>query len=380
MRSRLFKLMSCALGLGLASCGESEQSRPLPWPTNTFGQTGGAGAAGSGTAGAMATPGSASAGGGFDFAAPTPIDSPLTEVVKSNGCGTQLVVNSGAKVTIKTQGTKQADCADKLDDIPICGAWSTTRDYYVFLPANYDPNKAYPLVFEAPGCGGNGTDVAPINNNADNTVIRIGLTSGPNSVGHGTNPGQGCFDTSEGDDSIDWVFYENMYDNLNAKVCFDRNRVFAAGNRNGAWLANELGCKYAGDPLRPLRGVLSDTGGLPTDPQYVPRCRAAPMTGMWVHELNDTTNPFAGVKVAIDRAMALADCASGHDFDTAQLEKFPIGGGQPDDTCQHIVGCDPLYPLVVCPLLRTSRVHDSVVNPGWSTFIKTLETAPLLTP
>ncbi len=171
-----------------------------------------------------------------------------------------------------------------------------------------------------------------------------------------------------------------MYDALNAQLCFDRNRVFAAGSSNGAWLANELGCKYAGDALRPVRGVLPNSGGLPTDPKYVPTCSAAPLAGMWVHEVTDTAAPFSGAKIAIDRAMSTAHCTSAS-FDTAELVNFPIGGGKPDDTCKRVVDCDPLYPLVVCPLPGNGRSgHDDVVNPGWSTFIKMFEVAPLLTP
>ena len=36
-------------------------------------------------------------------------------------------------------------------------------------------------------------------------VVRVGLTPAPNSIGHGTNENQGCFDDKEGDDSVDWV-------------------------------------------------------------------------------------------------------------------------------------------------------------------------------
>lgn len=59
------------------------------------------------------------------------------------------------------------------------------REYYVWLPAGYDPTRAYPLVFEGPGCGGKGTDVYPFTNCAlpgnahgshDNVVNPGGVT------------------------------------------------------------------------------------------------------------------------------------------------------------------------------------------------------------
>jgi poly(3-hydroxybutyrate) depolymerase len=127
----------------------------------------------------------------------------------------------------------------------------------------------YELVFEAPGCSGNGAVVqslSPTNDNmgvgANRTVIRVGLTPPPLSVGHGTNPGEGCFDDKEGDDSVDFVFYESLLDKLETELCYDENRVFAAGTSSGAWLANELACKCAGDTHgHALRGVVTDGAG-----------------------------------------------------------------------------------------------------------------------
>jgi hypothetical protein len=362
--SGLFQVMAGALALGLAGCGQTQQPNPLlTVRPDAFGGTGG-----ETTLGVV----------GWVVDTPSqPFSSALTEIAPSDGCGKPVESQSGGKVTIQTSGVKAPDCADRaLDGTRVCNAWATPRDYYVYLPANYDPNKAYPLVFDAPGCGGNGTNIYPIN---DNHSIRVGLTPGPNSTGHGTNPEQGCFDDKEGDDSIDWAYYENVYDRLNAELCFDRNRVFAGGNSSGAWLANELGCKYAGDPIRPLRAVLPNSGGLPTEPLYLPTCSAAPLAGMWVHDVANTTTPFSSELVAIERAMALAQCESGS-YDTAVLQNFPIGGGNSDDTCQRISRCDPRYPLVVCALPGASRgSHDNVVVPGWSTFIKLFEAPPLLT-
>jgi len=365
--------MGFALALGCAGCGETQQADPFhvvrePNPV--------AGAGGQTTAGWAGSP--YGGGGGSASPMPMPIDNPLTQIVKSTGCGTEFAGMSGAHVTIPTRGVKDANCADHLDGVAVCGAWSVPRDYYVNLPAQYDPNKAYPLIFEAPGCGGNGTNIYPLPNIA-NQAIRIGLTPGPNSLGHGTNENQRCFDDKEGDDSVDWVFYENMYDKLNSELCFDRNRVFVSGNSNGAWLANELGCKYAGDALRPVRAVMPRAGGLPTEPAFVPTCSTAPVAGLWVQEVPGQTVPFSSGLVAIERAMALAQCANGHEFQTARLENFPIGGNNPDNVCQRIADCDPLYPLVVCPVPTvTQTANDSIVNPGWSTFVKLFETSPLL--
>jgi polyhydroxybutyrate depolymerase len=168
-----------------------------------------------------------------------------------------------------------------------------------------------------------------------------------------------------------------MWDKLASEVCFDKNRVFAGGNSSGAWWSNELGCKYAGDPTRPIRGIMPNTGGLPSEPQYKPTCTTKPMSGMWVHEIDDGTNPFSGNKYAIARAMMVNGCTMGNSFDNATLDPFPGGPAE----CKMIKGCPALYPLVVCPLNGNGHgSHENIVNPGVSTYLQMFQKAPFLTP
>jgi poly(3-hydroxybutyrate) depolymerase len=333
-------------------------------------------------------PGGGESSGGTGGASP---GGPITKVWKSDGCGKAYAGPMGGQAIVSmTKGEKDANCADALGGEPKCGLWGqpgstwrtepVPRDHYIYLPANYDPAKPYTLMLLGPGCGGNGTNIYPYNNNADGTIIRVGFTPPPNYVGHGTNQNQGCFDDKEGDDSVDWVQYEMVMDKLNAELCFDRNRVFAGGNSSGAWWSNELGCKYAGDAKYPIRGIIPNTGGLPTDAAHVPTCTNAPMAGMWIHEINDGTNPFSGNKVAIARAMSHNSCTIGSNFDNTMFDDFPIGGGQADNVCKKIRGCDPLYPLVVCPLPGNGHgSHDNVVNPGASTYLKMFSAGEFLT-
>ncbi|HXK18978.1 MAG TPA: hypothetical protein VNG33_14300 [Polyangiaceae bacterium] len=310
---------------------------------------------------------------------------PYPSVKPSVGCGTDATQATGefVKFTIQTSGTKDANCADKLaEGTSKCGAWSYPRDYYVWLPPNYDNQHAYPLVLQAPGCGGNGMQVfslSPTNSTAGDSgvrgsVIRIGLTPPPNEVGHATNPNQGCFDDKEGDDSVEWPFYEALIDKLKTELCYDENRVFATGNSSGGWLANELGCRYAGNTAGyAIRGVAVSRGGLPTQPAYTPTCTNEPISGIWIDEVNDATNPFVtGDKVAIARAIQVDGCMTS--YETAQFQDFPIGGGLPDNTCKKILGCSETSPLVVCQLPGLSHSgNQQYVNPGFAAFIKSLE-------
>ncbi|HEX3695673.1 MAG TPA: hypothetical protein VH374_09810 [Polyangia bacterium] len=302
---------------------------------------------------------------------------PITLVSPAAGCG--MPPTGTGEQTIQTMGTKPANCADS-----VCGAWSYTRQYNVVLPQGYVNSKAYPLVFEGPGCGGNQDAVYPLAingmNNAGNTVIRVGLSPPPNTIGHSTNPNQGCFDDKEGDSSVDWVFYENLWDKLATQICFDQNRVFAAGNSSGAWFSNEVGCKYAGDAKRPIRGIMPNTGGLPSQPMYEPTCTNNPLSGMWMGDLSDPENPFSNNIFAIQRAMKVNGCTTTTYDATTMTDPFPIGGGNADDQCKQVKGCPDLYPIMVCTVNNgTHESHENMAEPGFSTFLQLFQKAPFLT-
>jgi poly(3-hydroxybutyrate) depolymerase len=180
------------------------------------------------------------------------------------------------------------------------------------------------------------------------------------------------FHDREGDDSVDWPFYEAVMTWLETRFCFDEHRVFVTGNSGGSWFANELACQYANDPQFPIRGIGANTGGLPTDSAHRPTCNDEPLAGIWVHEVGDSTNPFSGNIVAINRAMEVNGC-TGSDYNTASFQNYPIGGGQADTTCRRILGCPADYPLVVCALAGNGHgSHPEVVDPGFYTLFESL--------
>lgn len=344
---------------------------------------GGTGQAGTAQGGSGGAQGGNGAGGTADAgesgaAGTSTVD--LLAVVPSSACGVATAPDDGT-YQIAVSGTK-TDCAHQ----PCIGDWTDSRDYSIFKPEGYVNTTPYMLVFEGPGCGGDSTSIYPYDNNANDTIIRIGLRPSQNvdiQAGHGTNPNQGCFDDKEGDDSVDFVLYENLYDLLDTQLCFDRNRVFAGGNSSGAWLANELGCKYAGDADRPIRGVMPNAGGLPDQPQFAPTCTDSSMAGFWVFEVGDSTHPFNQSAYAINRALSANCPGSFLTYDSITREDYPIGGGNADDVCQRLVDeqCDPLTPMVVCALNGTGHgSHDPLINPGVATFLQSFLAPPLAGP
>jgi hypothetical protein len=337
------------------------------------------GASGSGGGGGSGA-GAGATDGGVDEATVTSLGfagSDITKVVPTPGCGKPPAQALGTLVrnTIQTSGTKAPDCHDTK-----CGAWSYEREYYLQLPANYDPTTALSLIVEGPGCGGKGNNIYPLPS-LDTAVIRVGLSPSVEAAAFTDRVGQGCFDFNDGDNSVDWPFYENLYDRLASQICFDRNRAFVIGSLSGGGrFADELGCKYAGDATRPVRGVMANTGGLLTDPKQVPTCTTKPMAGMWIHEIGDTQAPFSGAKLAIARAMQVNGCTIGTGFDDAEFDIFPIADN-PDGTCKRIKGCPNITPLVVCPISGNNHTyHANIATPGFSSFIELFLMPPLLGP
>jgi hypothetical protein len=407
-------------GVG-GACG-----RGTPMPGGSAGATGSAGAAGSaataGQTGAAGLHEDASAGGGSAGVLATSdggdaveanavgaagscahgsagAPNPLTQVVPTSGCGHDTGESAATFLgKVVTMGTKAAGCADTA-----CGSWMYTRYYVVTLPFDYDKTKAYPLVLEAAGCGSTGLDTYPLTYdttyppsyntsqytpnprfaNVANTVIRVGLVPPPNEIGHPDPYYTSCFDEAEGDDSVEWPYYEGLYDQLEKQLCFDKNRVFASGFNDGALVANQLGCKYAGDASRPIRAVLSDDGGLTQSPAGAsPTCTDKPMAGLWVNDFVHTYwAPFSAVRATISRAMKVNGCTIGTGIDDAQWDPFPIGLAT---ACRKIRGCPDLTPLVFCPLPSSSSLagemfpggHPRLADPAFATFIAQLESKP----
>jgi poly(3-hydroxybutyrate) depolymerase len=349
---------------------------------------GAGGAAGSSTAGAGGTNdgGATASDGGGDGATEGGValgaglgfrGTDLTAVVPTIGCGTFPAQALGSLVehTIHTSGAKAPDC-----NATTCGVWSYEREYFLQLPTGYQQNKAYPLVFEGPGCGGKGNNLYALPELAD-AVIRVGLSPSIEAASLTDRAGQGCFDFNDGESSVDWVFYENLYDRLATQVCFDRNRVFILGSASGGGqMSDQLGCKYAGDATRPIRAAMANTGELSLDPKLAPRCTTKPMAGMWIHESGDTISPWRGQKVAIARAMQVNGCTLGTGYDDAQLDIFPIADNV-DGTCKRIKGCPALTPLVVCLINGNNHgFHPAIANPGFAKFTELFLMPPLLTP
>jgi poly(3-hydroxybutyrate) depolymerase len=366
---------------GTGSGGSGDASGGSGGGTQTRG--GAAGEPSGGVAGTPAVAGGSAGGGGSVGSAGS---GDILAVKPSPGCGTAATQALGefVRATVQTSGVKDPACADKLGGLPKCGPWSLEREYFVWLPPTYDKNKAYPLVVQGGGCGSKGTDVYALSSpepgagaGVGGSVIRVGITPAPNSIGHGTNENQGCFDDKEGNDSVDLVLFETLLDKLKTQLCYDENRVFVSGNSSGSWIANELTCKYAGDTHgHSIRGLAANQGGLPSESQYAPTCSEKPAAGIYTYVVDDLTGTNSGSKFAIAHMMKTNGCTStNYDEAVAKNEfmSYPIGGSAAPGTCRRLTGCQEQYPIVVCPLPPPGHVsNEKVVDSAFAAFFKDL--------
>lgn len=216
------------------------------------------------------------------------------------------------------------------------------RPYSVWLPTDYDPERAYPVVFLLHGCG-SGTNNLPMEQQTGSEAILV----------RGTGSDDGCWDTAP--EGPDVAFIDAMVTDVGARFCADTDRYFAVGYSSGSWLANQLGCIRADV----FRGLATVTGGLPSG---VTNCQG-PIAQMFVHDQNDTTNLIAWSIPARDRLLEVNGCDAS--AEPSVVEPSP---------CVSYQGCDAGYPVIWCA--TSGRGHarqDDFAAPAFWEFFQGLD-------
>ncbi len=282
--------------------------------------------------------GSGGAAGGAAGVDPKP-------VIKSKGCGMAPPANVEPKVYAKFS-------------VDVSGATLTEfmhpahqRDYYVWIPEDYDVNKPYRLVHILYGCGDRHAGATATYKlfTEDPQAIYVGLNMPPEGVADSEGT---CYNDDGGAAATEWEFFDLVNQKLENDFCFDKNRVFAAGYSSGSWVAQMFGCYFSGfDSTRKfgkdlsLRGQMTVTGGLPD----VPACSTNPVSALWIHDAGDPANQISGSLTNLDRVLALNQCVG--------KETMPWGSGALSTICKQYAGCPADYPVVFCT--TTGRAHDS---------------------
>jgi polyhydroxybutyrate depolymerase len=290
---------------------------------------------------------------------------------------------------------------------------ATDRLYYVRLPDNYDPSRAYRVIYLGPGCGP-AQDLAttpkalPMDRDPGSTAsttdaILVQMEQGfynpadynsktcvPGVPDGGVGACAYCFDdwafktTIPTDVAIEKAYFDQLHKTIEANYCVDKNRQFYAGYSSGGWLAQQLGCWFP-DVLRAQGNV---TGGLPppikanvdSTNDY---CSTHPIAAFLIHNNPDQSNAFSGSRDAAARLFKLNGC-SGSFVEPplpnstaalpAGLAEYSITGvtNGPAFRCYRYTSCPADYPMVFC--VSTDSNHGDQharADPGfWEFFSK----------
>lgn len=315
-------------GAGSAATGALGTSGVgAPGTTGAAGTTSGAGsAAGSGTAaGEAGTEGGADAAGatgtaGADGGTP------------SAGCG-------------MPPGQALGTYVKYMEMITGVAASKAPRNYYVWLPTDYNPQHAYTLVFVGPGCGSNGMEGIQIQSASGNNAIVVGLD--PSMA---VDPeGRQCFDSQDFPDP-EVPYFDQTLQAIESNFCVDKSHVFMEGFSSGSWLTNLIGCVDA-DIIRGQGNASGCLQGLPAG-----TC-TKPIAYMEVHNNPDPNNSYACGTQNRDEKIMRNGC-------TQQTMPFtPTGLVVPPGatvSCVQYVGCKPGYPVIFCTTTGVNPQH----NPG----------------
>ncbi len=265
------------------------------------------GAGGAGGAGGSGGSSDMTAMGGSDGMSQTPVDESATA---SDGCGMDTSQQGGSWVesTVMTG--------------------NGTRPYSVWLPNDYDPMRAYPVIGLLHGCS-SGTNNLPMERETGGDAI---LFRGTGSAA------DTCWDSGANGDDV--AFVDAMMADVQARFCSDTSRFFVVGYSSGSWLADQLSCIRA-DVLRAIATVAGGNPGV--------RNCLGPIAQIFVHDTQDNSNGINGSESARDRLLMENNCDTSID---------PV----PEDPapCVRYQGCDPGYPVVWCA--TTGEGHNRQDN------------------
>lgn len=245
----------------------------------------------------------------------------------SPGCGSETPLESGT-FTIDVEGTE--------------------RRYILDVPASYDTNHPYRLVFTWHPLGGSATQVVNGGYNglkalSEETAIFV---SPDGLVGNAAGiEGQGWYNTGGGD----IAFLRAMLDHFNQNACIDQGRIFSTGFSFGGMMSNAIGCELA-DVFRaiaPMSGNLQGSGCNDTSDH--------PVAYFGIHGDNDTFVTTESGRTARDLFVARNHC---------QTQTEP---SEPS-VCVAYTGCDEGYPVSWCEWSGEHAPWPDAAEPIWNFF------------
>jgi polyhydroxybutyrate depolymerase len=181
------------------------------------------------------------------------------------------------------------------------------RTYHLRVPKTYESKRPYPIIFRWHGRSGDGLSGG----------LDIEAFAGEDAIVVAGDAWHGTWNSG------DLVFFDRMLEEVEARFCVDRGRVFSYGFSAGGFFTNLLACER-GDVLRASASV---AGGPRGD-----HCRGK-VARWFLHDVGDELIPIALGEAARDQALQINGCST---------KTIDEGGG-----CVRYLGCDKA-PVVWC--------------------------------
>jgi hypothetical protein len=347
----LAPLALAAFALGASCSSNSKTSSPGAGggpPAGSGGTTGSAGTSGAaGTSGGAGTAGAAGRGGsaagtgggaagtgGSAAGSDGNMDGGTMPVAPSAGCGKPAGLTSG-RASIDVNGK--------------------TREYILYVPANYDQNHAYKLIFGWHPWGGSAMQTQQMG--------YFGLQTPSN--------GQAILVAPEGQDFQDgglgWgnangediAFAHAMMDLFGTQLCVDQNRIFSTGFSFGAMFTFTLSCTADSQQraVAPMAGNTQTSGGCASSTRSV-----GMMSFVGTNDSLLTVHRQAvQVFVQRDGCSTQRTTLSPSWCDGLASQYLPC-------TCWQYTGCKSGYPVIECEYTAGHQFAPSSGGTLWSFF------------
>ncbi|RYZ07429.1 MAG: Ricin and poly(3-hydroxybutyrate) depolymerase fusion [Myxococcales bacterium] len=286
---------------GAAASGGAGQTPIGGTPSAGTSTTGGASVAGT-SAGGSASGGTGVTGGGGGTAS-----------VAGSAAGGAASGGGGGVSSAGSGGVGTSGAGGASSGSPGCGSASplksgnfsemingTERKYVLDVPASYDKNQKYRLVFVWHPLGGSASQVVsggynglkPLSQGSTIFVAADGLT-GMN----GEASGPGWWNADNGDMKL----VKAILDKLNAGLCIDPQRIFSTGFSFGGMMSYTLGYEF--DVFRAIAPCSGDLQVIPHEETY-----DAPLPIMAFHGDKDDFVTTARGRAARDKYLARNKC------------------------------------------------------------------------
>jgi polyhydroxybutyrate depolymerase len=196
---------------------------------------------------------------------------------------------------------------------------NTQRSYWIEMPANYDRNKAYPVIIGLHWRGGSAADVYGWSGffGLKDQYSGNAIFLAPQGLDAGW--------ANSGDRDI--RFLRAMINEVQRGTCTDTQRVFATGFSFGGMMSNAIGCQM-GDMVRAIVPMAGSLWSGCANSSYK-------VAAMFIHAKDDNVVPYSAGEEARNTFLARNSCST-----TA----LPLG----NNGCVEYQGCASDKPVVWC--------------------------------